>query len=261
MVILRCSRKKVFRELRPVKACVATVFKKCNRQPMSEGLREFLRSASRGGGKNFRTIGGFPAADGQHVAAGRVYRSGHLGELAGHIGAELGSLDVHTIVTFQTRKEIDILGDSPPALLPAAAWEHIPIGDRWFEDDWLVEDWASQGDFYLAMVRDHASHWARFLRVFTREASFPVLYHCTAGRDRTGVATVLLLESLRVSRSVIVADYLLSNEVFQENVQEASVLDPLFGAIDERGGIDRFLGEIGLVHGEIEAIRSNLLVR
>lgn len=227
---------------------------------MSEGLREFLRSASLGGGKNFRTIGGFCALDGRRVAEGRVYRSGHLGELANHMGSEFRTLGVRTIVTFQTRKEIEILGHPPTALLSAAAWEHIPIGDQWFESEWPADDGIPQGDFYLAMVRDYAPRWVRFLRVFTRESSFPVLYHCTAGRDRTGVATVLLLESLRVPRPAIVADYLLSNEAFRDNAQEAVVLEPLFAAIDDTGGVDRFLVGIGLERGEIDAIRANLLV-
>ncbi len=245
----------------PVKRRVATLVEKCDGQSMSEGLREFLRTASRGGGRNFRSIGGLPATDGRRVVDGRVYRSGHLGELAGHIGAEFGGLNVRTVVTFQTRKEIEILGDPPPTLLPAAVWEHIPIGDPWFEDDWFVREGSSQGDFYVAMVLDYAPLWARFLRIFTREESFPVLYHCTAGRDRTGVATVLLLEALHVSRSVIVSDYLLSNEVFQEQLQEASVLEPLFCAIDRAGGIERFLPQLGLERGEIDAVRANLLIR
>ena len=59
-------------------------------------------------------------------------------------------------------------------------------------------------------------------------------------------------------RSQIVEDYLVSNEVFQENVQQAEVLHPLFAAIDDAGGIDGFLGELGLRPDDIEAVRRNL---
>ena len=73
------------------------------------------------------------------------------------------------------------------------------------------------------------------------------------------MATLLLLETLRAPRAEIVADYLLSNEVFQENVQEPQVLEPLFRAIDRAGGIERFLEDLGLRQDEVESIRANLI--
>ncbi len=226
-----------------------------------EGLRDFLMVASRGGGKNFRSVGNWLTVEGPCITPGRVYRSGHLGELADPLRSDLVGLGVRTVVTFQTHQEIEILGDPLPALLPEAAWEHIPIGDRWFEEGIdLPKDSSSQGHFYVAMVRDHPEHWARFLRLFAQPERLPILYHCTAGRDRTGVATVLLLEVLGAPRREIVADYLVSNEVFAEYVQEADVLEPLFAAIDREGGIERFLGDLGLESAEIEAIRANLRV-
>src|SRR5262249_13598032 len=101
--------------------------------------------------------------------------------------------------------------------------------------------------------------WARFLRLFANPSRYAILYHCTAGRDRTGVATVLLLETLRVPRETIVHDYLLSNEVFRENVQEPRVLDPLFHAIDRAGGIDGYLTNLGLSERDVAGIRANLV--
>jgi protein-tyrosine phosphatase len=225
-----------------------------------EGLRDFLVAASRGGGRNFRTIGDWVNLEGRRVLRGRVFRSGHLGTLADELRAEVAALGLRTVVTLQTRQEIDILGDPIAALLPAARWEHIPIGDRWFQNGTLLpDDTSSQGAFYVAMVRDHAEEWTRFLRLFAEAERYSILYHCTAGRDRTGVATLLLLETLRAPRAEIVADYLLSNEVFQENVQEPEVLEPLFRAIDRAGGIERFLGELGLRRDEVESIRANLI--
>ncbi|MGH7860526.1 MAG: tyrosine-protein phosphatase [Candidatus Binatia bacterium] len=229
---------------------------------MSEDLKNFLVSASRGGGRNFRSLGNCTTLEGRRVRAGRVFRSGHLGELASELRSEIDGLGLKTVITFQTRQEIDILGDPLPSLLPSILWEHIPIGDRWFEGGTsFPQDVVSQGEFYVKMVRDHDDLWARFFRVFTRTDRFSVLYHCTAGRDRTGVATVLLLESLRVPRPVIVEDYLLSNQVFESNLQEAQVLDPLFRMIDAEGGIDSFLVRLGLTAAEVEAVRRNLLDR
>jgi protein-tyrosine phosphatase len=226
---------------------------------MVEGLRDFLVAASKGGGRNFRTIGDWTTLDGGRVLRGQVFRCGHLGSLAEELRAEVSGLGLRTVVTLQTQQEIDILGDPIAALLPEVKWEHIPIGDRWFQKgSVLPDDTSSQGRFYVTMVGDYHEEWSRFLRLFADPDRYGILYHCTAGRDRTGVATLLLLETIRVPREQIVEDYLLSNEVFHENVQEAEVLQPLFSAIDEAGGIDAYLADIGLRPREIDAIRRNL---
>ncbi len=224
-----------------------------------EGLRDFLVAASKGGGRNFRTLGDWVTLEGRRVLRGRAFRSGHLGALAEELRADMAGLGLRTVVTLQTRQEIEILGDPIAALLPEARWEHIPIGDRWFQKGNLFpDDTGSQGAFYVSMVRDHPEEWTRFLRLFADAERYSILYHCTAGRDRTGVATVLLLETLRVPRPEIVRDYLLSNDVFQENIQEPEVLHPLFEAIDRAGGIEGFLQGLGLSPSEIAAIRGNL---
>jgi protein-tyrosine phosphatase len=227
---------------------------------MVDALREFLISASQGGQRNFRSLGGWTTADGRRMAAGRVYRSGHLGSAWEDLRSELDRLGLRTVVTFQTPQEIEILGDPVPAQLRSVRWEHIPIGERWFEGGFSFSaEELSQGEFYVRMVFDHAERWARFLRLLAEPERYSVLYHCTAGRDRTGVATLLLLETLRVPRTVIVEDYLRSNAAFADGGQEARVLEPLFAAIDERGGIDRLLEGFGLARAEVEAVRANLL--
>jgi protein-tyrosine phosphatase len=226
-----------------------------------EGLRDFLVAASRGGGRNFRTLGDWATLEGGRVLRGKVFRSGHLGELADEVRTEVAGVGLRTVVTFQTRQEIDILGDPLKALDAGIDWQHIPIGDRWFEDGTVFPgDTASQGAFYVRMVRDHGAEWSRFLRLFAAPERYSILYHCTAGRDRTGVATVLLLETIRVPRDEIIDDYLLSNEVFHDHAQEAAVLAPLFRAIDAAGGIEKFLRRLGLGANEVEAIRTNLIV-
>jgi protein-tyrosine phosphatase len=224
-------------------------------------LRDFLIIASRGGGRNFREIAGHPTRDGRRVAHGKLYRSGCLVELPEESRTTFHKLGVKTVVTLQTTQELDILGHPLTHLEGEIRWEHIPIGDRWFQQGGALSDGLpSMGEFYVKMVHDHPEHWARFLRLFTSEESFAVLFHCTAGRDRTGVAAALLLETLGVPREVIVADYLLSNDAFETDAQEATVLQPLFGAIDASGGIERFLGELGVTGGELESARRHLLV-
>jgi protein-tyrosine phosphatase len=224
-------------------------------------LRDFLITASRGGGRNFREIAGHPTRDGRKIAHGKLYRSGCLVELPEESRATFHQLGVKTVVTLQTAQELEILGHPLTHLSGEIEWQHIPIGDRWFQQGGALSDGLpSMGEFYVKMVLDHPEHWAQFLRLFTHDERFAVLFHCTAGRDRTGVAAALLLETLGVPRGVIVADYLVSNAAFDSDAQKPTVLEPLFGAIDASGGIAGFLGEIGLAAEELESVRSHLLV-
>ncbi len=120
---------------------------------------------------------------------GRVFRSGHLGTLADDLRAEVAALGLRTVVTLQTRQEIEILGDPIAALLPETRWEHIPIGDRWFQKGSLLpDDTSSQGAFYVAMVRDHAEEWTRFLRLFARSRALlhPLSLHRRPRPHRRG---------------------------------------------------------------------------
>jgi protein-tyrosine phosphatase len=227
---------------------------------IDEGLREFLIAASRGGGRNFRPVAGHPTRDGRRVAPGRIFRSGSIGELPVDDRMRLGELGVRTVVTLQTTQEVELLGHPLSHLAGGLDWEHIPIGDRWFQAGGALSDGLpSMGEFYVKMVSDHAPDWARFLRLFGQKERYGLVYHCTAGRDRTGVATALLLEMLGVPREVIVEDYLISNRAFTDP-QEAAVLDPLFLAIDASGDIEGFLGRLGLERDDMELARENLLV-
>jgi predicted SnoaL-like aldol condensation-catalyzing enzyme len=165
------------------------------------------------------------------------------------------------VVTFQTAPELELLGDPRPGVLSEARWVHLPIGDRWFQSaEEISAELRSAGQFYLRMVRDHPESWGRFFEVLADGDGYAVLYHCTAGRDRTGVATVLFLETLGVSREEIVTDYLLSNEAFSTFPKEASNLEDLFRWIDAEGGIDLVLERhLGVASDVVASIRSHML--
>lgn len=228
---------------------------------MDENLRKFLVLAAQGGGKNFRPVAGLATSDGRKVAEGRIFRSGFLREMNPELRRRLADLEIRTVVTLQTTPELEILGDPVREVLPAADWQHIAIGDRWFQPGGtLGHELEAMGDFYLRMVVEHGEEWARFFRLFTRRERYAVLYHCTAGRDRTGVATALLLETLGADRGAILQDYLISNQHFGDYSQPEDVLEPLFRAIDAAGGIEKFLVRLGVASLEIEAARENLLV-
>ena len=77
---------------------------------------------------------------------------------------------------------------------------------------------------YLHYLLAGGGRWVEAMRLFADEASYPVLIHCTAGKDRTGFAAALILLALGVPRDVVMRDYLLTNEFFRMPINPSSPL-------------------------------------
>jgi protein-tyrosine phosphatase len=209
-------------------------------------------------GRNFRDLGGHPASGGRRVRRSRVYRSSHLAAIAPE--NPLRGLSLKTLVTLQSRVEVSRLGPPEPAMLQSVRWEHIPIGDRWFNDDEFARTTSVPGREHVSLVMHFRDDWQRFFHLLAERDVYPLLFHCSAGRDRTGVGAVMLLSLLGVERDRIVADFLESNATFPEMPLSAAQLEPLFAEIDQNGGIDDFMREVlGLERADLDAIRAGLL--
>lgn len=216
---------------------------------------DLLREAA---GKNFRDLGGHQASDGRRVRRGVIYRSSHLARVPDDHPVK--RLAVRTLVTLQSQVEVRHLGAPHQDVLRDVRWEHLPIGDRWFRDGGAIELASQPGKEHLVMVTGFPSDWRRFFGILGERDVYPLVFHCSAGRDRTGVASAMLLELLGVEREAIVADFLKSNLVFPNPPLKMEQLTPVFERIDEAGGILNFLREfIRVSDAEMEAIREDLL--
>jgi len=210
------------------------------------------------GGRNFRDLGGHPTAEGRRVRRGHIYRSAHLAEMPDE--HPLRELEVRTLVTLQSRIEVSRLGGPEPTLLELVRWEHIPIGDQWFTDEGFTEVTREPGREHLVLVTDFKEAWRSFFNLLAESEAYPLVFHCSAGRDRTGVGAMMLLELLRVDRTRIVADFLASNTVFPKMLLHSTMLEPLFELIDNSRGIDSFMrDELGVEPAALDAIRHNLI--
>src|SRR5215470_5327651 len=83
-----------------------------------ELLREFAA-------KNFRDLGGHPAANNRRVRARRIFRSSHLAEVPAD--SPISQLELRTLVTLQSRAEVKHLGEPVLATRSGVRWEHIPM--------------------------------------------------------------------------------------------------------------------------------------
>jgi protein-tyrosine phosphatase len=208
--------------------------------------------------RNFRDLGGHPVRDGRRVRLNHVYRSSHLAEIPPD--SPLHSLQLRTLVTLQSRMEVKHIGPPAHQVRSGVRWEHIPIGDQWFTEHGYTRMPSEPGRAHLELVMHFREDWQRFFKLLAERNVYPLLFHCSAGRDRTGVGAAMLLEVLGVDRERIVADFLESNTTFPRDLLSPRQLEPVFETIDDTGGIDGFMREVlGLRPADLEAIRNDLL--
>src|SRR5882762_781573 len=170
------------------------------------------------GAKNFRDLGGYRTSDGHYVRWGQVYRSNHLVNLTAKDSEYLGSLGIRLVC--------DVRSDGERARAPdhwtgnAPEFLAVPIGSNLFSaptpDDLKRRAVAINGETKDSMrAYDYAIEYAgQYAKILKRIAAgdLPVVEHCTAGKDRTGVFSAILLTALGVPRGTVVQDYMLSNQ-------------------------------------------------
>jgi protein-tyrosine phosphatase len=242
---------------------------------------------------NFRDIGGYPAADGRSVRWGRVFRSDSLETLTPLDLARIDDLGIRLVCDLR-RDEERLSGPSKVEGYGQVRIEHLPIGGiaaetkdmagRMLRGEIPEVSAAMMAEVYLTILELHPDSFGAVVRHAADAASLPMVVHCTAGKDRTGVASALLLAALGVDEETVAADYELSNE-FQARARVAVVRPQLDAAgiefakveayfmapraviaatlngLRERwGGVESYLtGPAGLTPETIDRLRVNLL--
>jgi protein-tyrosine phosphatase len=170
------------------------------------------------GAKNFRDLGGYRTSDGHYVRWGQVYRSNHLVNLTARDSEYLNSLGIRLVC--------DVRSDGERARAPdhwtgnAPEFFAVPIGSNLFTAP-TAEDLKRRVVAINAETKDsvraydyaigYAGQYAKILKRIAA-GDLPVVEHCTAGKDRTGVFSAILLTALGVPRDTVVQDYMLSNQ-------------------------------------------------
>jgi protein-tyrosine phosphatase len=165
---------------------------------------------------NFRDIGGYPAGPGRHVAAGKIYRSSELSSLTSSDAAMVAALHLKAVLDLRTVEERQ-RAPSIWAVKPADVFESPKQTLAPFTHALLAapvtEDSVRTGvkSFYRQMPRLYQEEYAAMFHRIAR-GEVPLLVHCTAGKDRTGLAMAVLLESLGTPRKLALQDYTLTNQ-------------------------------------------------
>lgn len=166
------------------------------------------------GPSNVRDLGGLPTEDGGRVRTGLLYRSDSLALLSARDVAHLsGGLGLRRVVDLRSAPEI---GRHGQADLSEAGIEivHAPIVDETRGEDRDIEDPATLtlDRIYLGMLERFRARFGAAVAALADPGHQPALFHCAAGKDRTGLIGALILDACGVDRAVVVEDFLLTND-------------------------------------------------
>lgn len=170
------------------------------------------------GGRNFRDLGGYETTDGKTVKWGKLYRSGILTNLTADDYEYLRDREIATIVDFRSTKERT---NEPDNWRGSSAitleWDYEMNWEQEFAKLFSKPDFAKQDlvelmdKGYTDLVKQQTpAYRAMFQKLI--ESDDPLLFHCTAGKDRTGIGAALILTALGVDRETVKKDYMLSNK-------------------------------------------------
>lgn len=210
------------------------------------------------GARNFRDLGGYPTTGGGVTRWRRLYRSDGLHRLT---PADVGALaELGLRVVYDLRRAAERQREPSVALGAAVRLELVTIGGASGRNTELIDDIFSgaldeitnrfMDRTYRRMVIDDAPAFGRLLTSLAGAEALPAVFHCSAGKDRTGVAAALLLSVLGVEEPLIVEDYALTGELY--SARRLSELRPHF---QERGrDIERFRALFDAPGSRIEAL-------
>lgn len=177
-------------------------------------------------GYNFRDLGGYPTTDGHTVKWHRLIRTGSLARLDQADLKYLESIPVKVDIDLRAPDEISAAPDHVPA---TAKYYQLPVfaadeTDASHSDEEIAKQMQQPGNGYhhmldvyrrMATIDSAKKAYQAMFKLLLEEPDGAVLYHCTAGKDRTGMASFLILSALGVDQEIIREDYLLTNTVTQ----------------------------------------------
>ena len=233
---------------------------------------------------NFRDIGGYLNQDGRRVKKGLYFRAGRQDRMTNKDLAQLSGLNISTQIDLRKQEEVLDQGRGPLEDMGAKYINISVIPEGGSEKlNKLVGDTGISGKRYLGYLEFGPTSWLRLFGILADEENLPVLLHCTAGKDRTGVSTAFLLSVLGVSRDIIEADYLLTNldterqadfiestvgypegynrekMISIAGVPKDAMKDFLDGVESKWGSVVEYLEKIGVTQEQMDLVRLNFL--
>ena len=216
---------------------------------------------------NFRDLGGYETTDGHRVKWGQVFRSGHLARVTDKDKILIKRMGIKVICDFRSPGEVE----AQPDWLPedgSMTYDHYPIVHGEFDPvdamermqkgdiSWLTEDFVIKR--YIKKIDDFADVWGEIINTLSDPENRPLVFHCTAGKDRAGACAAIILLALGVPEDIVIYDHGLSNvyiadalEMIHERIKALGIdpddVAPYFTA--PRNAIVAFVNHIRETYG------------
>lgn len=213
---------------------------------------------------NFRDLGGYRTADGRTTRWRTLFRADGLYKLTAPDVEVLRPLGLRTVIDLRTERELVDWGRFPVED-HYVHFHHVSVIDlTWGEgagpDQALpVEDFLYEA--YLDMLDQGADQFARALRLLALPGALPAVFHCAAGKDRTGILAALALGALGVDHATVAADYGLTRdamarmrawaETARPEWVEQMRSQPAAWVAAEPVAMHRFLDHLAAGHGSV----------
>ncbi|MDR2081459.1 MAG: tyrosine-protein phosphatase [Campylobacteraceae bacterium] len=222
------------------------------------------------GAYNVRDVGGYKTTNGKTVKWGKVFRSGDLNQLTNADITYLENIGIKTVVDFRSESEKAAAPDTNLASVTNRLEYPINPGSAAQPAQTAEENMQALIEINKLFVTNFQSAYKNFFAALMNNQNQPLLFHCSAGKDRAGFAAALFLSSLGVDRETVIEDYLLSSIYVQEKYAPLVSTNPellpmftvyreyieaAFDTIDSQyGGIDSYLtNELGV---DLELMRA-----
>jgi protein-tyrosine phosphatase len=216
--------------------------------------------------QNFRDLGGYETEGGGHVRWGRLFRADTLHRLSEPDRAVLAGLGLRTVIDLRATDEVARNGWAPLAG-SSVTYHHLPMVDEMMgpaREGPRPEIPSEPGAAYIEMLGGARPAIARAVTVLARPGGVPAVFHCTAGKDRTGILAAVVLGALGVADELIVQDYVLTEhcraarEVFLAEHDPAYLrfLESLPPVVRDTqpASMERFLAHVHAEHGSIPSM-------
>jgi protein-tyrosine phosphatase len=172
------------------------------------------------GAPNFRDLGGYPSENGKQTVWRKIFRSQMLAQLSDSDRIKIRESGIRTVIDF--RSDDEVLKE-PSHLPESVKIIRLPIEVGRNDTQQIMQLLATGAldsircvEFmqtaYRKFVTEFAPQYREFFNILLQPENYPVVFHCTAGKDRTGFASALLLSALGVDWDTVMNDYLLTNQ-------------------------------------------------
>ena len=170
---------------------------------------------------DFKTVSNFRDASIHNMSSGKIFRSAKLSNLSISERNKLEDLNIYKVIDFRDPREIK---KSPDNLSPYLTERYINLSisaqtlsrmvtackDN--KDDAIYYEKVMK-ESYKLYLENHKNVWKDFFKILISSRGQPILYHCTAGKDRTGIASYLIQSLCGVEENFINDSYLISNDL------------------------------------------------